>query len=267
MATNELNKPIEQLSLDLIKKVKAITFDLDGVIIPAGTFLRQSVDGTEFIMRTHKLSKEMIEMIKELKKHFWINFSSGRSLLYLEYILEEILWDKVSLTAENGNFILMDGKIEQLSLYEQRYFQKLTDIRADLRKLKEEKPNEINGFEPKNFIITLHTANNIPEVKEIVKKHDKENNLYCIWTSEGYDIGHIKTNKKTALLYLIEKLKINPEEMITTGNNLNDKEILEIGLSVTVDPELVSGKYAIPKKEGQLGGEVLARYILDLLGK
>ncbi|MBU0569206.1 HAD hydrolase family protein, partial [Patescibacteria group bacterium] len=94
------------------KKVKAVTFDLDGVIVPTGTFLRESVGGTGLTMRTHKLSKEMIEMIKELKKYVWINFSSGRALLYLQHMLEDILWDKVSLIAENGNFILRDDKYE-----------------------------------------------------------------------------------------------------------------------------------------------------------
>ena len=266
MIMDELNKPLEQLDLDFIKKkVKAVTFDLDGVIVPTGTFLRESLDGTELIMRTHKLSKEMIEMIKELKKYVWINFSSGRSLLYLQHMLEDILWDKVSLIAENGNFILIDGKVEQLSLYDKSYFQKITDIRNDLKKLKEEKPDSVYGFEPKHVIITVHTAKKMPEIEEIVKKHDKEKELYCLWTSEGYDIGHIKTNKKTALLFLSKKLKIKPEEMITTGNNLNDKEMLDFGIGVSVDPEQVSGKYAIPKKEGVLGGEILAKYLLKAM--
>ncbi|HZJ41963.1 MAG TPA: HAD-IIB family hydrolase [Patescibacteria group bacterium] len=263
---DELNKPLEQLDLDFIKKkVKAVTFDLDGVIVPTGTFLRESFDGTELIIRTHKLSKEMIEMIKELKKYVWINFSSGRSLLYLQHMLEDILWDKVSLIAENGNFILIDGKVEQLSSYDQKYFQKITDIRNDLKKLKEEKPDSVYGFEPKHVIVSVHTARKMPEIEEIVKKHDKEKELYCLWTSEGYDIGHIKTNKKTALRFLSKKLKIKPEQMITTGNNLNDKEMLDFGIGVSVDPEQVSGKYAIPKKKGILGGEILAKYLLKAM--
>ena len=266
MIMDELNKPLEQLDLDFIKKkVKAVTFDLDGVIVPTGTFLRESVDGTELIMRTHKLSKEMIEMIKELKKYVWINFSSGRALLYLQHMLEDILWDKVSLIAENGNFILIDGKVEQLSLYDKSYFQKITDIRNDLKKLKEEKPDSVYGFEPKHVIVSVHTARKMPEIEEIVKKHDKEKELYCLWTSEGYDIGHMKTNKKTDLWFLSKKLKIKPEEMITTGNNLNDKEMLDFGIGVSVDPEQVSGKYAIPKKEGVLGGEILAKYLLKAM--
>src|SRR5680860_441803 len=259
MIMDELNKPLEQLDLDFIKKkVKAVTFDLDGVIVPTGTFLRESFDGTELIIRTHKL-------IKELKKYVWINFSSGRSLLYLQHMLEDILWDKVSLIAENGNFILIDGKVEQLSSYDQKYFQKITDIRNDLKKLKEEKPDSVYGFEPKHVIVSVHTARKMPEIEEIVKKHDKEKELYCLWTSEGYDIGHIKTNKKTALRFLSKKLKIKPEQMITTGNNLNDKEMLDFGIGVSVDPEQVSGKYAIPKEEGILGGEILAKYLLKAM--
>jgi len=266
MIMDELNKPLEKLDLDFIRKnVKAVTFDLDGVIVPTGTFLRESVDGTELTMKTHKLSKEMMEMIKELKKYVWINFSSGRALLYLEHMLEDILWDKVSLIAENGNFILLDGKIEQLSLYDQSYFQKITDIRNDLKKLKEEKPDSVYGFEPKHVIITVHTAKKMPEIEEIVKKYDKEGELYCLWTSEGYDIGHKKTNKLTALLYLAKKLKIKPEEMVTTGNNLNDKEMLDFGIGVSVDPKQVSGKYAIPKTKGVLGGEILAKYLLKAM--
>jgi hydroxymethylpyrimidine pyrophosphatase-like HAD family hydrolase len=247
-----MNKSLEKLDPDFIKrKVKAVTFDIDGVIVPTGTFLRENIDGTELTIKTHKLNSKMTEMIKELKKYVWINFSSGRALLYLQNMLSDILWDRVSLTAEN----------------DQDYFQKITDIRQDLKKLKEEKPDIVYGFEPKHVIITVHTAKEMPEMEEIVKKHDKERELYCLWTSEGYDIGHKKTNKQTALLYLTKKLKIKPKQMITTGNNLNDKEMLDFGIGVSVDPEKVSGEYAIHKKEGALGGEILARYLLDAFKK
>ncbi len=260
---NKLNKPLKELNPNFIKKnIKVITFDVDGVLVPTGTFLRASVDGTELTMRTHKLSKAMIRIIKELKKYFWINISSGRALLFLEHMLGDILWDKISLIAENGNFILINGRVEQLSLYNQNYFQKITAIRNDLKKLKAKKPQSIYGFEPKHLIITVHTTKKMPAIKAIVRKHDQENELYCLWTSEGYDIGHKKTNKLTALKFLKKKLKIKPEQMIIAGNNLNDKEMLNFGMSISVDPKQVSGAYAIPKKKGVLGGEVLAKYLL-----
>lgn len=258
-----LNRPLEELEYSYIRRnIKAVTFDVDGVIIPTGTFLRENISGTELTIRTHKLSPKMVKMIKQLKKHLWVNFSSGRALLYLQNMLGDILWDKVSLTAENGNFILMNGKVQQLSTYNQKYFQKITDIREDLKRLKAQNPDDVLGFEPKHVIITVFTAKKMAEVGKIVKKHDKEKELYCLWTNEGYDIGHKKTNKVTALRFLHQTLKIQPDQMITTGNNLNDREMLKYGIGVSVDPRRVSGKYAIPKKRGVLGGEVLAEYLL-----
>ncbi len=262
----ELNKPLETLDPDFVKStVKAVTFDVDGVIVPTGTFLRESVDGTALTMRTHKVRGEMMDMLRELKKYFWINFSSGRALLYLQHMLEDIAWDNVSLIAENGNFIFMDGKIEQLSPYDQQYFQTLTNIRDDLKKLKKKKPDTVYGFEPKHVIITVHTAKPMPDIEEIVQKHDRRRMLYCLWTSEGYDIGPKKTHKRTALEYLVRRLNIRPEQMITSGNNLNDKEMLDFGIGVSVDPGLVSSVYAIPKKKGRLGGEILAQYLLRVM--
>ena len=260
----ESNKPLQQLKPDYIRhNIKAITFDIDGVIVPTGTHLRENIDGTELSIKTHKLSPGMISMINELKKYVWINFSSGRAMLYLQNMLGDVLWDRVSLTAENGNFILMNGKIEQVSEYDQNYFQKITNIRQDLKKLKEKNRNDVYGFEPKHVIITIHTKKEMPEVCEIVKKHDKEDELYCLWTNEGYDIGHKKTNKRTALDYVSKKLNIEPEQMIITGNNLNDKEMLDFGIGVSVNPEKVRGMYAIQCTKGELGGEILAKYLLS----
>jgi HAD superfamily hydrolase (TIGR01484 family) len=262
----KLNKPLTELKPDFIRKnIKVITFDVDGVIVPTGTFLRANSEGTELIMRTHQLSGTMVEIIQELKKYFWINISSGRALLFLEKMFEDILWDNISLIAENGNFILINGRVEQLVFYNKNYFKKITAIRQDLKKLKAKKPRNIYGFEPKQLIITIHTAKKMPEIEAIVRKHDRVNELYCLWTGEGYDIGHRKTNKLTALNFLNKKLKIRPEQMIVTGNNLNDKEMLSFGTSISVDSKLVDGAYSIPSKKGFLGGEILGKYILQAM--
>lgn len=264
MSGTKLNRPLEKLAPDIIRKhIKAVTFDIDGVIVPTGTYLRESIDGTELTIKTHKLSVEMVDLLIKLKKYIWLNFSSGRALLYLQNMLGDILWDQVSLTAENGNFILINGKFEQVGNYTQKYLQKITDIKQDLKKLQAKHPENIHGFEPKQMIISIHTAKPMPEVEAIVKQHDRENELYCLWTSEGYDIGNIKTNKETALKYLCQKLKIQPAEMITTGNNLNDKEMLDFGIGVSVDQRNIDGMFAIPPQKKQLGGEILAKYLLN----
>lgn len=266
MSLDTLNKPLKELTPDFIKKnIKVITFDLDGVIVPKGTVVKESSDGTELSIKTKKLSPSMFAMIKELKKYFWINFASGKALLYMQHMLSDILWDKVSLCAENGNFILMNGLVRQLVHYKTGYLQKMTDIRNELALLKIKQPNIIHGFEPKHLIITVYTAKKIPAIEKIIKKYDKEGELYCLWTNEGYDIGHKNTSKVNALKFLTKELKIKPNQMITTGNNLNDKEMLAYGIGVSVDPEKVSGQYIIPKKPGILGGEVLADYLLKAI--
>ncbi|MFA6602739.1 MAG: HAD hydrolase family protein [Candidatus Shapirobacteria bacterium] len=260
------NKPLFELTPDFIhQNIKALTFDLDGVIVPKGTIVEESPDGTDLHIKTKKLSSEMVDMIKRLKKYFWINFSSGKGLLYLQHMLDDILWEKVSLCAENGNFILMDGKVHQLVDYDLSYFQKITDIRGEIKLLKQQQPDIFFGFEPKHIIMTVYAANPVPEIEQIVKKHDPQGELYCLWTNEGYDVGHKNTSKRTGLQFLIDRLGIGPKQMITSGNNLNDREMLEFGVGVTVDPERVGGDFAIPKVEGQLGGEVLAKYLLEVM--
>ncbi len=268
MISNGINKPLEQLSPDFIRtEIKAVIFDVDGVIMPTGTFLRENFDGTELTLKTHKPSAEIVRMVNELKKHLQIAFSSGRALLYLQHMLEDVLWDKVSLIAENGNFILSDGKIEQLAMYSESYFQKITDIRNDLKKLQEKQPDNVHGFEPKHLILSIHTAGQMPEVAEILRRHDFPPGDQRLHDPEGYDIGRIGTNKRTALEFLSKKLGITENEIITTGNNLNDKEMLQFGIGVSVDPGTVDGRYAIPRKESELGGEILARYLLKAFGK
>lgn len=262
---NQINRPLNELRPDFIKKnIKVVTFDLDGVIVPKGTLVKESADGTNLWIKTKKLSPEMFAMIKELKKYVWLNFASGKALLYMQHMLEDILWDKVSLCAENGNFILINGTVKQLVNYRLSYFQKMTNIRNEIEKLKINKANLIHGFEPKHLIITIYTSKKIRDIEKIVKKNDKENELYCLWTNEGYDIGYKKTSKVNALKFLAKELKIKPQQMITTGNNLNDKEMLTYGVGVSVDPKRVSGQYAIPPKKNILGGEVLAKYLLQV---
>ncbi len=41
--------------------------------------------------------------------------------------------------------------------------------------------------------------------------------------------------------------------------------MLDFGIGITVDPELVSGQFAIPKKKNNLGGELLAEYLLKAM--
>jgi len=124
------------------------------------------------------------------------------------------------------------------------------------------KDKRIRGFEPKLFILTVH-CEKMEEIENLVKSYDKESELYCLWTNEGYDIGSKKMSKGKAISNLAKYLRISPKQILTTGNNYNDKEMLEVGKGVTVDPERVKGEYFIESTKDKLGGEILAEFLLN----
>ena len=74
-------------------------------------------------------------------------------------------------------------------------------------------------------------------------------------------------DRQTALRYVCRKLKIKPKQVLTTGNALNDKEMLNFGTGVSVDSQQVSAEYVIPKKKNVLGGQILAEYLLQAMQK
>ena len=100
------------------------------------------------------------------------------------------------------------------------------------------------------------------EIPNLVKEIARDK-LYCLWTNEGYDIGSIEISKGSAIKNLAKKMEINPKQIMTTGNNYNDQEMLEVGKGVTVMPERVQGEYFIEYKNNQLGGELLVDFLLS----
>ena len=257
-------KNLNEITEQELQNIKMVTFDIDGVIIPVGTQLKENEDGTEFYMKSKQLSREFIENLKQLKKYVRLNFSSGRNILYLRSLVNEIFDSKIILQAENGNITWMDNKITH-PIYQDNYFDTLKSIKEKIKSMMLA-DKRIRGFEPKMLILTPH-SDEMQEIPDIVKQLDPENNLYCLWTSEGYDIGNKKMNKGQGIADIAEKLGINEKQIMTTGNNHNDKEMLEIGKGVSVDPERVQAEYFIEHTPEQLGGEMLAKFLLKYYTK
>src|SRR3989338_1421607 len=254
-------KNIKEITPKELGALKAITFDIDGVIIPTGTELRENVDGTELYMKSKQLSRQFLENLKELKKYLKINFSSGRNLLYLKSLVNEIFDESVFLHAENGNLNWFGGEVTHPS-YSVSYFQKLKLIREQIKKMIAQGDKRILGFEPKMFILTLH-SDQMEEIPNLVREVDPEGELYCLLTNEGYDVGSKTMSKGRGIEKLAQHLHIHPKELMTTGNNYNDAEMLQVGTGVTVQPDRVKAEYFIEYQPGQLGGEVLTEFLLE----
>jgi len=252
-------KNLKEITKKELEAIKVITFDIDGVIIPTGTQLRENLDGTEFYMKSKQLSPRFIKNLKELKKYIKLNFSSGRNILYLKSLVNEIFDKDVFLQAENGNISWFEGKIIH-PLYSSGYLNKLRNIKERIKSIMIS-DKRIRGFEPKMLILTPH-CDQMEDIPNLVKEMDPEQELYCLWTNEGYDIGSKSMSKGQGILNLAKHLKINPKQIMTTGNNYNDAEMLQFGKGVTVQPDRVEAEYFIEHGPEELGGELLAEFLL-----
>lgn len=255
MQTN-LNKSINELTGQDLKDIKIICFDCDGVTVEKGTEIK--IEGNKETITTKKLSPEMFTKLSELKKHFHLTFSSGRSMLYLTRVYGDLLWGNASLQAEIGLFVLYQGKLIQnfqLTDYELETFKK---IKNDLLAL------NVGQLEPKQFLISLHCPQAYPQVDEIVKKNDPPNAFYCWWNLEAYDIAPQRINKGSGLQKLTELLSLSMHNVMTVGNGINDVNMTNIvGLDISTDPRHLNADFIAHGEH--LGGLTVANKILSLL--
>jgi len=249
-------KPLNQMLKKDINKVKMIVFDVDGVLVPRGTKIKQVGNRTSFT--TKIIAKKQIEQIHKLfKKGFLINISSGRGLYMLQEMFREIL-PFVSLTYENGSATWYKGKIFQ-------HINSFEPMRTVFSELKRVRNKNIKGFEPKEFIITIHCTRQVKEIEKIIKKYK---NLYTVWNGEAYDVGIKKSQTKAlGLRQAIKVFKLKKRNVMTIGDNYNDHEMLaESGVPISADKSRVKGRFYIPLKGKFLPADKLMQKILSLIG-
>ncbi len=238
-----------------INKIKMIVFDVDGVLVPRGTKIKQV--GNTTTLETKVINEKQIRQIEELnKKGFLVNISSGRGLYMLQEMFREIL-PFVSLTYENGSATWYKGKIYQHI----NSFEYMQDIFPKLKKVTA-KNKDVKGFEPKEFIITIHCKKMVQEIENLVKKEDR---LYTVWNGEAYDIG-IKRNQTKAfgLKCAMKIFKLKKENVMAIGDNYNDLELLgEAGIPISADKDRVNGKFYVPLLGKYLPADMLMQKILS----
>lgn len=259
-------KPLAKLTKEDISNIKLVIFDVDGVTIKKGTDIKEikTKDNTTLTVKTSNLSPNVRDKILKLKKHFIVAISSGRSSMYLTKVYYEILWGNAALISENGIFTLMNGELIQHEKFDEKTLLKMRNIVVDLKKL-EGKHKDFRAFEPKQFLITLHAWNDMPEVYDIVKKNDPEKEFYTWWNGEAFDIAPKRLNKGTGLKHLTKHLKISLENSMAIGNGPNDKDMVDIaGIGVTTEPDTLKADYHTTGKE-HLGGIELIDKLLELV--
>lgn len=261
-------KPITELTKDDIKDLKIVCFDVDGVTVKKGTDIKEekTEDSTTLTVKTSNLTDEVLNKMIELKKFYTVAVSSGRSSLYLTKIYYDLLWKNAALISENGIFTLFEGKLLQLEEFDDETLSVMRNIVVDLKKL-EGKNKNFRAFEPKQFLITLHAWDDMPEVYEIVKKHDKKDEFYCWWNGEAFDIAPRRLNKGTGLKNFAKYLNVDIKDTMAIGNGPNDKDMLDVaGIGVTTEPDVVPSDYKTTDDQ-HLGGLQLINKLLELNSK
>jgi HAD superfamily hydrolase (TIGR01484 family) len=231
-----------------------VVFDVDGVLVPRGTKIKQV--GNITTLETKVIAEKQIEQITELNKRgFLINISSGRGLYMLQEMFRGIL-PFVSLTYENGSATWDKGKIYQHI----NSFEYLKDIYPKLKNIVDER---IKGFEPKEFIITIHCTEKVQEIEDIVAQ---DTNLCTVWNGEAYDIL-VKNDQTKALglRHVREIFKLQKENVMAIGDNFNDHELLEeSGMPISADKSRIDGMFYVPLEGEFLPADVLMQKILSL---
>jgi HAD superfamily hydrolase (TIGR01484 family) len=250
-----------------------IVFDVDGVIVPRGTIISQ--EGPKTTIYIKKIEKHMIDLISDLHNlGYHVNISSGRSLSTLMEMFRPIL-PLVSITHENGSATWIAGKIYQ----HVNSFKELKDLHTQLSAVKH---YLIKGFEQKEHIITIHCRDRVPEIEEIIWKHNGRSDIYnkitCLWNGEAYDIQIESLQNKGAAVSEVHRIGLFDCKTIGIGDNYNDEELIHAcDIGVTADASRVSGDFEAKEvaiqyeKEGKvscrtikLPGEVLAEQILKI---
>lgn len=258
-------KPLTELTKSDVENIKLICFDTDGVTVKKGTDIQEikTPENTTLTVKTSNLLPEMRDKLLELKKHYFIAISSGRSSLYLTKVYAEILWDNAALLSEVGIFTLINGELIQSEKFDSRTLAKMRNIRVALQAL-EGKVKDFRAFEPKQFLITLHAFSEISEIYEILKKEDPDEEFYAIWNGEAFDIAPKRLNKGTALKNLAGLLNIDIGQTLAVGNGPNDKDMTEAaGIGVTTEPDWLKADFYTSQNQ-YLGGLELIDTLLSL---
>ena len=250
----------QEITADQISHIKLLCFDCDGVLTKKGTNITES--GMDFSISTNPPAPDLFAKLSCLQTKYQICVNSGRSSLFLTKLFQPILWQNISIISEIGIFVLHRGVLFQTAILDEYELATIKKIRQDLTKLIGD--SRVKGFEPKQFLTTLHCFSEVPEVSEIVKRNDPENRFYCWWNEEAYDINSQKFNKGVGINFLLKLQNLSLDQVLTVGNGINDTNMTGTkSLNISTDTKhLQTDDYFADGEE--VGGQNILDHLLKL---
>lgn len=248
-----MKKSVELIpTKEQLKKIKFIILDIDGVTVPRGTKIKEVSHNLKIKIR--EIPKKEIEQIKQLSKRgYLIGINSGRGLYMLQDMFHHVL-EHIIITYENGSATWYKGKIYQ-------HVNGFDKLGAVLEKLRDIKNKNIKGFEPKEFIITIHCKKRIKAIEQTVSKFK---GVYWIWNDEAYDIGvKNKQTKSRGLKQVMKILKLKKENIMFVGDNYNDVSLeKDVGIIVSADKSRLKGDFYVKMDKKHFPAEQVMNWFL-----
>ncbi|MEK6844075.1 MAG: HAD hydrolase family protein [Nanoarchaeota archaeon] len=239
-----------------------LVFDVDGVIVHRGTKIKE--DGKTLTIDLKFPPREYITLAKNLLPYTNVAISSGRSMLTLKTMFADLVGEEYNgnvfiMQAENGGRISW-GADEISAGHNPEKLRSLSKLRNELRKIID---SRILGFEPKETILTIHCAERVSKIEEIVNQDVH----YMIWNGEAYDIGDPNITKGTGLLRIKEEFRKRQNKIVTAmaiGDRQNDIALLEkADYSVSADPNVLKNCDFYVPLDSELPGVTLAEKLLE----
>ncbi|MBC2855515.1 HAD family phosphatase [Cetobacterium sp. 2A] len=224
-------------------KIKAVALDLDGTLL--------SSDKT--------ISLENLEVLEELEKRGILIFiSTGRPYISAKKIADEIGLKSVIITYNGAKVINpITGEVLYEQVLEEKYVKKLIEFSREFgihlnlyqneewfvendsneetiayKKLTKLTPikKDFDTFELYTMTKTLFIGENhiLKELEKKIKNFAGENVHVTFSQSRFLEILNKNVNKGAALLAVLEKKNIKPEECMAFGDASNDLEMLKV---------------------------------------
>lgn len=231
--------------------IKVAFFDVDGTIVDNHSKQNQSSD-MELVPQS---TIEALRLLKEKGNHPFI--ATGRSPFMIESLLEGLSIDSYICT--NGQYAVMHNQVMYEAPYKKELLDRIVEIASqnNVPLLWMPKTHYILSGEHQEFLLEALKNMNLPEplietgmkstndkIYQMVAGVTVENEhiFYPLeevrvvrWQPKGVDLLPRTGSKATAILAILEKLGLGPEQAIAFGDGLNDIEMLQaVGCGVAM---------------------------------
>lgn len=203
--------------------IRLLVFDLDSTLAPLGK----------------GIGKTELELFRQLEEEgVTIAICSGKTCDYLCGFLRQVGLKRPVMIGENGAVIRFGIDLPPQKHYRVPFSKEAEESLKKVRLLLEERFPRL-WFQPNKVGVTPFptTDQEFQKIEELLQEHKDEMKEIVVYRHiDSFDIVPAGINKAGGIKYLLDIMKITPQEMIAIGDGVNDYPMFALaGFSVGVN--------------------------------